>query len=92
MNKRIIVLLMLCFGISKLYAQQTNAVSEIRGFVYDKKTGEPIIFTNVFFEGTTIGVATDVNGFYSLTKIKPGVYKLVSTGIGYDKNDCEIST
>ncbi len=84
MNKRIIVLLMLCFGISKLYAQQSNAVSEIRGFVYDKKTGEPIIFTNVFFEGTTIGVATDVNGFYSLTKIKPGVYKLVSTGIGYD--------
>ena len=66
------------------YAQQTSSVGDIRGFVYDKKTGEPIIFTNVFLEGTTIGVATDVNGFYSLTKVKPGTYKLVSTGIGYD--------
>lgn len=35
----------------------------IRGFVYDTKTGEPIIFTNVILKGTTIGAATDVNGY-----------------------------
>ena len=69
---------------SSTYAQQVAQTGDIRGFVYDKKTGEPIIFTNVFIEGTTIGVATDVNGFYSLTKLKPGNYKIVSTGIGYD--------
>lgn len=71
-------------SISSAYAQQASNTGDIRGFVYDKKTGEPIIFTNVFLDGTTIGVATDVNGFYSLTKLKPGNYKLVSTGIGYD--------
>jgi len=71
-------------SISSVYAQQASNTGDIRGFVYDKKTGEPIIFTNVFLDGTTIGVATDVNGFYSLTKLKPGNYKLVSTGIGYD--------
>lgn len=71
-------------SISSTYAQQAAQTGDIRGFVYDKKTGEPIIFTNVFIEGTTIGVATDVNGFYSLTKLKPGNYKIVSTGIGYD--------
>ncbi|MFM7289519.1 MAG: hypothetical protein ACKO18_09100, partial [Bacteroidota bacterium] len=32
----------------------------LRGFVYDKATGEPILFTNVFLAGTTIGSSTDV--------------------------------
>lgn len=77
-------MMLMSLSIITTYAQQTSSVGDIRGFVYDKKTGEPIIFTNVFLEGTTIGVATDVNGFYSLTKVKPGTYKLVSTGIGYD--------
>ncbi len=63
-------------------AGNTNA--EIRGFVYDKKSGEPIIFTNVYLEGTTYGVATDVNGFYTISKLKAGNYTLISTGIGYD--------
>lgn len=43
----------------------------IRGFVYDKLTGEPIIFTNVILQGTTIGAATDVNGYYSISKVDP---------------------
>jgi hypothetical protein len=44
----------------------------IRGFVYDKQTGEPIIFTNVILKGTTIGAATDVNGYYSISKVHAG--------------------
>ena len=58
--------------------------AEVRGFVYDKKTGEPIIFTKVFLEGTTNGNASDVNGFYNLSKINPGSYILSSTGVGFD--------
>ncbi len=34
----------------------------IRGFVYEKASGEPAIFTAVSLEKTTYGVATDVNG------------------------------
>lgn len=56
----------------------------IKGFVYDKETGEPIIFTNVYLKSTTYGISTDVNGFYNLTKINPGDYQLVVTYIGYD--------
>ena len=84
MIRRITLVMFVSLCITSLYAQQAATTGDIRGFVYDKKTGEPIIFTNVFLQGTTLGVATDVNGFYSLTKIKPGSYKLVSTGIGYD--------
>ena len=58
--------------------------AEVRGFVYDKKTGEPIIFTKVFLEGTSNGNASDVNGFYNLSKINPGSYILSSTGVGFD--------
>jgi hypothetical protein len=84
--KSILLLASLLIGInSTLFAQKsTNTDGEIRGFVYDKKTGEPIIFTNVFIEGTTLGVSTDINGFYALTKLKAGNYTVISTGIGYD--------
>ncbi len=56
----------------------------IRGFVYDKATGEPVIFTNVILKGTTTGAATDVNGYYSISKVQPGSYTLMVTYLGYD--------
>lgn len=64
--------------------------NEIRGFVFDKESGEPIIFTNVYFEGTTIGVATDINGFYSISKFPSGKYTLITTYVGYDTVRIEI--
>ncbi len=57
----------------------------VRGFVYEEKSGEPVIFTNVYLEGTTYGAATDVNGFYNITKITPGNYKLTVAYVGYEK-------
>lgn len=62
----------------------------VRGFVYDKETGEPVIFTNVYLKGTTTGVATDVNGYYSLTKIEPGKYTLTVSNIIYESFEKEI--
>jgi len=56
----------------------------IRGFVYEKETGEPVIFTNVYFDGTTIGAATDVNGYFAISQIEPGNYNLMVTYLGYD--------
>jgi hypothetical protein len=56
----------------------------IRGFVYEKNTGEPVIFTNVYLQGTTYGIATDINGFYSIHHIPPGDYVLMVTNIEYD--------
>ena len=56
----------------------------VRGFVYSKETGEPVLFTNVYLKGTTLGAATDVNGYYSITKIPAGDYTLMVTSIEYD--------
>jgi hypothetical protein len=57
---------------------------EVRGFVYDKKTGEPLIFTTVFIQELMTGKQTDINGFYALSKLKEGYYTLKCAVIGYD--------
>ncbi len=57
---------------------------DIRGFVYDKDSGEPILFTNVYLEGTTMGASTDIEGLYAISQVPAGDYTLVSTYVGYD--------
>ena len=56
----------------------------IRGFVYDKATGEPVIFTNVTLKNTTIGAATDVNGYFSITRVPTGNQTLMVSYLGYE--------
>lgn len=70
-------------------AQAQNAT--LRGFVYESETGEPIIFTNVYFLGTSYGAATDVNGYYSITKVPAGSYTLLVTYLGYDTLKMDIT-
>lgn len=56
----------------------------IRGFVYDKANGEPIIFTNVYLKGTSLGAPTDNNGYFTISQIPAGDYELMITYLGYD--------
>lgn len=71
--------------ITLLFINATFAQSgTIKGFVYDKESGEPMIFTNVQLDGTSIGAQTDVNGYFSIEQVPSGTYTLVTTLIGYD--------
>lgn len=63
-----------------LTAQNAN----VRGFIYTKDNGEPALFTNVYLKGTNYAAVTDVNGFYSISKVTKGDYTLVATYLGYD--------
>ena len=72
--------LALFLGTYYSYSQSAN----VRGFVYTKDNGEPVLFTNVYMKGTTYGASTDVNGFFSITKLPPGTYTLLITYLGYD--------
>jgi len=65
---------------SAVFSQQGT----IRGFVYEKETGEPAIFTSVYLYKTTIGAVTDINGYFMISKVPDGNYTLVITFIGYD--------
>ena len=52
---------------------------KIKGFVYDKESGEPVLFTNVTIQGTTLGAATDVNGYYNIVDLPEGNYEARAT-------------
>src|SRR5688500_18961695 len=56
----------------------------VKGFVYDKANGEPVAFSNVYFQGTTIGSNTDLNGYFNISRIPPGDYILVVTNLDFD--------
>lgn len=62
----------------------------IRGVVRDDATGEPVIYANVYISGTTNGVSTNLDGFYSLN-VKPGTYKVVCMYLGYDSTVVEVT-
>lgn len=80
MLKRFLFATILFFSLHQSFAQ--NAV--IKGFVYDKKNSEPSIYTSVYLQGTTYGVQTNLDGYFSINKIKPGKYTLTVTSVGYD--------
>jgi CarboxypepD_reg-like domain/TonB-dependent Receptor Plug Domain len=63
----------------------------VRGFVYNEKTGEAEIGATVFLKGTTMGAATDVNGFYSITKIPAGNYTVIVSSLGFDSVEVNVS-
>jgi len=77
-------LLYLCLFLSIFSLPLFAQTGDIKGFVYDKNTGEPSIFTTVRLVGTNKGVSTDLNGYYSITKIPAGKYTLSVSFIGYD--------
>jgi hypothetical protein len=79
-HKLIVFVLFLVLS-SIVYGQNSGSV---RGFVYNKENGEPVLFSNVFLKGTTIGSNTDLNGFFSITKIPPGDYTLMITNLDFD--------
>ena len=63
----------------------------VRGFVYDEATGEPSIFTPVSLRGATDhGAQTDVNGYFSISKVPPGHFTLQVVYFGYDTVSKEV--
>jgi len=57
---------------------------EIRGTIYDKSTGEPLIYTHVTLLVQPLGGNSDLNGIYTISKIPEGSYTLVCNAMGYD--------
>jgi hypothetical protein len=84
LSQRLRLIPLLSFFLILISHFSYSQTATIRGFVYSKETGEPVLFTNVYLQGTTIGAATDVNGYYSISKIPAGDYTLVVSSIEHD--------
>ncbi len=67
------------------YAQETK----VRGRVTDAVTGEPVPFTGVYFQGTTIGMSTDLEGCFNIST-RDTVSVLCASILGYEPSERRI--
>jgi len=61
-----------------------NSMVKALGRVIDEETGEPLHFVAVYVTEAKTGVATDVNGFFSLALL-PGTYNVHIEFLGYER-------
>ena len=71
----------LIFFISGLFSQPVTA--SINGFIRDDASGEPISYANVFLSNSSLGAATNSDGYFVISEIPLGLYELNATMIGY---------
>ena len=57
--------------------------TKVRGVVSDAQTGEPVPFASVYFDGTTIGISTDLDGRYSIETRDTSAVLLTAHLLGY---------
>lgn len=63
--------------------EQSKAI--VSGRVTSAETAEPIENVNVFLSITTIGTSTDKEGGFRLTGVPVGIYDLVISRVGYER-------
>ena len=77
MQKKILfslLLVLMCFN---------QVLAQINGVLKDAKTGEPIMYANVFYEGKGVGGITDMDGRFQVDKF-PEWKELTFSSVGYD--------
>lgn len=73
-------------GLFILVSQSLIAqIGTLSGSVKEKDGINPLIGTNVYFQGTTIGTTTNGDGFYSFRNLKAGEYEIVVSYFGYKR-------
>ncbi len=60
-----------------------QGMGSVEGRVLDGSSHDPLPGANVFLQGTAIGAATNLKGFYKIQRVPPGKYMLVVKFIGY---------
>ncbi|SVD07072.1 uncharacterized protein METZ01_LOCUS359926, partial [marine metagenome] len=53
-----------------------GVTGKVSGQILDTNTGEPLIGANVILQGTSLGAATDIDGYYHILNVPPGYYDL----------------
>ncbi len=63
-----------------IWAGQTG---KLAGKLTDAETGDALPGANVVLEGTTLGAACDLEGYYVILNVPPGTYNLRASMMGY---------
>ena len=60
-----------------------RALGSVEGSVRDAGSGEPLVGVNIVVSGTTMGAATDVNGYYRINNVPSGWQVFRVSYVGY---------
>ena len=80
MKKLIIIILL----IGNTILPQGNSESYIYGNIIDAETREPIAYANIFIANSSIGTASDKDGYFELRNVPTGRYEIVTSMLGYE--------
>jgi hypothetical protein len=69
---------------AKMFAQTDKNI--IEGKIFDKSTGKPLALVNVYLSQTTLGAATDNNGYFKIENVPTASFILVASMIGFESN------
>ncbi len=76
--------LIVCFfSLAFLQNLPAGTTGKIVGRVIEQKSHEPLAGVNIQIEGTRLGAATDVDGYYVIINVPVGTYELVASMVGY---------
>jgi outer membrane receptor protein involved in Fe transport len=77
------IIALIIFFVSSVSLIFAGTTGKIAGRVTDKETGEALFGASIRVEGTTLGAATDIDGYYVILNIPPGVHTVIASMIGY---------
>jgi len=83
----LVIILAIAMGFSS--SSIAGITGKITGVVKDAETGTPMPGVNIIIEGTTMGAATDPQGYYVIINVPPGIYTLKAMMIGYRQQRVE---
>ncbi|WP_299901418.1 carboxypeptidase-like regulatory domain-containing protein [uncultured Aquimarina sp.] len=88
----VFIILLLGFGSSSSFAQQKKQETiTIEATVFDKETKDPLPFTNVLLENTSIGTITNEDGKFELTFSKKyASSSVIFSFVGYENNSIPV--
>ena len=69
---------------NKKTKQLYKKIYSVQGIVTDKETGEPLPFASVIINGTTTGVVSNQDGYFSFLGIKSDSIQLITSYLGYN--------
>ncbi len=81
LNLGLIVLLFF----SMISTDFAGTTGKLAGTIRDSETGEALIGANIILQGTNYGAAADIDGYFYINNIPPGVYTVIISSVGYHK-------
>lgn len=92
MRRILLTSIILCLAINPAPSLgQAAPRVEVRGYIRDAATDDPLPGANVFIDGTTLGAAADTSGFFTIENVPAINLKLVASMIGFQRQVYELN-